>query len=281
MTTKKRFSLAWLIVAALPLAAAACHSNDAAAPPGDMSASQAKAAIGEVTVGHQAGADGQIAADQKGRDFTPGQPVVIAFKIGKAPAGTTVHIDWVGPNGEALGSDDKIATNGQSNMSFTSKDTTAWGKGDYHADILVANQKVDTEKFGIVDASKNEATATKPKNAISDVTVGHRLGADGTIAAEEKGKNFIPGQTVFIAFKAGDSPTGTSVHIAWVGPNGQDLGSEDKQVSAGQTNMHFEARKTGEWGLGDYHADLSVGSDKVDTENFSIVNANKADKPLK
>jgi hypothetical protein len=129
------------------------------------------------------------------------------------------------------------------------------------------------------DAGKGDAAATKPKNAISDVTVGHQLAADGSIAPKEKGKDFQPGQIVYIAFKAGDAPAGTVIHIAWVGPNGQDLGGEDKPVAAGQTYMNFAAAKTNGWGLGDYHADLSTGGEKADTAHFSIVNAKKADKP--
>src|SRR5437016_9281741 len=103
-----RRTLHWIpcmLLAAL-LSLAGCHSQDQAsadnANGGVMTPSQAKAAVGDVAVGHQLGADGTIAGDQKGNRFTAGQPVVIAFRIGQAPAGTPVAIAWFGPDGQQL-----------------------------------------------------------------------------------------------------------------------------------------------------------------------------------
>jgi hypothetical protein len=274
-------STPFLLVAML-VAVTGCRQQEQASAdnsnPAGMSQSEAKRAIGDITVGHQLAADGSIAADQKGNNFSPGQPLYITFKIGKAPAGTPVTVDWFGPDGQQLASDQKTVSRGNSEMSFTSKDTSGWGAGDYHADISVGGQKVDTERFSIVAPEKAENTATKPGNAVSDVTVGHQLGADGSIAAGQEGKNFVPGQPVFIVFKAGSAPPGTSVAIEWYGPDNQKLGSDQKQISAGETLQHFATTSTGGWGLGAYRADLLVNGQKVDTEHFSIVNRNKADK---
>jgi hypothetical protein len=273
-------SMPFLLVAML-LAVAGCRQQEQASAdntnPAGMSQSEAKQAIADITVGHQVAADGSIAADQKGNNFGPGQPVYIAFKIGKAPTGTLVTVDWFGPDGQQLASDQKTVARGNSEMSFPSKDTSAWGPGDYHSDISVAGQKVDTERFSIVAQDQAENTATKPGNAVSDVTVGHRLGADGSIAAGQEGKNFVTGEPVVIAYKAGSAPPGTSVAIEWYGPDNQKLGSDQKQVVGGEIMLHFAA-STGDWGLGDYRADLLVNGQKVDTEHFSIVNRNKADK---
>jgi hypothetical protein len=266
------------------VAAAGCRSQDQAAADnasGTMSPSAAKAAIGDVTIGHQLGANGMIAADQKGNNFPAGQPIFVAFTIGKAPAGTPVTADWYGPNNQQLATDQKTVTRGQSSMSFASKDTTGWGAGDYHVDLSVSGQKVDTERFEIVAPEKAEGAgtgATKPGDAISDVTVGHQLGADGSIAADQQGKNFVPGQPVFVAFHSGSAPAGTVVEIDWFGPDNQKLGSDQKQIDPGQSVTHFATTSTGNWGLGDYHADLLVNGQKADTEHFSIVNAKKADK---
>ncbi|MBV8199627.1 MAG: hypothetical protein JOZ15_03285, partial [Acidobacteria bacterium] len=208
-------TLRWIpcLLAAVLIAAAGCHSQDQAAADnnGVMTPSQAKSAIGDVTVGHQIGADGTIAGDQKGNNFTAGQPVFVAFPIGKAPAGTPVTIGWFGPDNQQLASDQKLVSRGQSAISFSSKDTSGWGPGDYHVDISVGGQKVDTERFQLVAPEKAEstATATKAGDAISDVKVGHRLGADGSIAADREGKNFVPGQPIYIAFKSGSAPAGT------------------------------------------------------------------------
>jgi hypothetical protein len=275
----------FLTIAAL-LALGGCRSQDQAAAdnngnPGAMTPSQAKASVTEVVIGHQLSADGTIAADQKGNNFTAGQPVIVAVRVGKAPVGTPVTVDWNGPNNQQVGNDQQVVSRGDQALSFTAKDTSSWGPGDYHADLSVGGQKVDTERFSIVAPEKADNGTTKAGNAVSDVTVGHQLGADGAIAAGQDGKNFVPGQPVFIALTTGAAPADTVVEVDWFGPNDQALGSDQKKVNPGDSVMHFSNQKTADWGLGDYRADVKVNGQKVDTEHFSIVNANHADKSAK
>jgi hypothetical protein len=272
----------YLLLAVLVIAVAGCRSQDQAAAdnsnPGTLTASEAKAALGEVAVGHQLSADGSIAGDQKGNNFAPGQPVNIAFTIGKAPVGTLVTLDWYGPDGQQISHDQKVVARDQSKMSFT-KSTNGWGPGDNHVDISIGGQKVDTERFSIVAPENAENnTATKQKDAVSDVTVGHQLGADGAMAAGQDGKSFVPGQPVFVAINSGSAPAGTTIAVEWYGPNDQKLLTDQKQVKSGESMTNFASNRTSGWGLGDYRIDVLVNGQKVDTEHFSMVNENHADK---
>jgi hypothetical protein len=269
-------SLALLLAAAL--CAAACQSRTDAEGNPTMGTRMAKRSLKDVTVGHQLAADGSIAADQKGKSFKPGEIVYVAFDIAKAPPGTLVQVNWFGPDGQPVGSDTETVRSGQTYMNFASPDTSSWGKGDYRADVTVGDKKVDSEHFGIVEPGKEDKTATKPGNAVSDVAVGHQLGAGGMIAADQKGKYFAPGDPVIIAFKVGDAPAGTLVHVDWVGPGDKKVGGQDNQVARGNEYMHFAVPNTSGWGKGDYRADVSVNGQKVDTERFSIVDRDKADK---
>jgi hypothetical protein len=284
MNSRNKLILGLMTGAILALAGlCGCRSEDEASADSSnrtaMTLNDARAAVQDVTIGHQLAADGTIAADQKGNNFAQGQPVVIAFGIGKAPTGTPVNVDWYGPDNQPVASDQQNVAAGERSMSFTSKDTGKWGQGDYHADLSVGGQKVDTERFSITPPDDQAAgKANNPDHAISDVTVGHQLGADGAIAAGQDGKHFMPGDPVFIAFKTGGAPAGTAVEVDWLGPQDQKLGTETRQVATGDAMMHFSTRRTNGWGLGDYHADLLVNGQKVDTEHFSIVNANRSDK---
>src|SRR5258708_3262933 len=276
-------TLKWMIpclFAAVSIAASGCHSQDQAAADnnGAMSPSQAKAAIGEVTIGHLVGADGTIAGDQKGNHFTAGQPVFVSFMIGKAPARTPVTIEWSGPNNQALASDQKLLSRGESTMSFSSKDTSAWPPGDYHVDISVGAHTVGTDPFSVVAPDQAESTATKPGDAIGEVKLGHQLGADGSIAAGKEGKKFAPGEPVYVVFRSGSAPEGTNVEIEWYGPDNQKLLTDQLQVKPGDSLMHFASGRNGGWGVGDYHVDLLVNGQKVDSERFSFVDETKADK---
>jgi hypothetical protein len=279
MTKSSR--LAHWLLAALPLAALACQSSTEAnnTNRNEMTAAQAKASVNDVSIGHQLGADGSIAADQKGNKFSPGQTVYISVQAGKAPAGTTVGAEWFGPDGQPLGNEVKTLKKGDSALTFASKDTSGWGKGNYHADVAVANQKVDSQKFSVSPENADSSASgpsTSPEDAINTVTVGHQLAADGSIAGYQKNPKFKPGLPVFVAFNVGGAPAGTIVHIDWMGPNGEKLLSDDKQVSPGQTNMSFTVRDTRAWEGGDYRADLTVAGQKVDSEHFKVAGGNGA-----
>jgi hypothetical protein len=279
-----KITLRWipcLLLAALVMVAAGCRSQDQAAADntnaGTLTPSQAKAALGDVSVGHQLSADGSIAGDQKGNNFAAGQPANVSLMIGKAPAGTPLTLDWYGPNDQQLAHDAKVVSRSMSMMTF-SRPTDGWGPGDYHVDISIGGQKVDTERFSIVAPEQAESTATKPSSAVSDVTVGHQLGANGGIAAGQEGKNFVPGQPVIVAFNSGSAPAGTTITVEWYGPSDQKLLTDQGQVKPGQGMMHFASNRTSDWGLGDYRVDLLINGQKVDTEHFSLVNENQADK---
>jgi hypothetical protein len=246
--------------------------------PAAMTEAQAKSVISDVAIGHQVGAGGTMTGDQKGNNFTAGQPVIVALTVGRAPVGTPVTADWYGPDGQQIATDQKTVEHGTQALSFASKDTSAWGQGDYHVDLTVGGQKVDTERFSVVPAEQADNTTQKPAKAIGDVTVGHQLGAAGAIASGQEGTNFQPGQPVYVTLTTASAAPGTTVEIDWFGPNDQKLGSDQKQIATGDSVVHFAATRTSAWAVGDYRADLLVDGQKVDSEHFSIVNANRADQ---
>jgi hypothetical protein len=119
--------------------------------PGDLNPVEAQTMIDDVTIGHSVGADGTIAADQQGDDFAPGDPIYVAMEVGDTPAGSAVRVDWYGPGEQKVGQDTKTVTAGEHNLSFEAKDTAAWKKGDYRAEVWIGDEKVNTQQFQIVD----------------------------------------------------------------------------------------------------------------------------------
>ena len=111
---------------------------------------------------------------------------------------------------------------------------------------------------------------------VDDVTIGHAVGADGTIPADQQGDDFAPGQTVYIAMEVGDAPAGSAVKVAWFGPGETRVGEETQNVVAGQNYLTFSAKDTANWPLGDYRAEVWVGDEKVNVQQFQIVEASQA-----
>lgn len=123
------------------------------------------------------------------------------------------------------------------------------------------------------------ASDVSPMNAqtwIDDFTIGSELGADGSMVPAKTGDDFAPGQAIHIAMEVGDAPATSPVMVVWYGPNETKIGEETKTVTAGQKYLTFTATDTKSWAKGDYRAEVWVGDEKVNSQQFNITDPSKA-----
>jgi outer membrane lipoprotein-sorting protein len=111
---------------------------------------------------------------------------------------------------------------------------------------------------------------------IDDVTIGSELAADGSMTTGRTGDDFAPGQPIHLAMEVDDAPAGSQVMVVWYGPNETKIGEETKPVVAGQKYLNFTATNTASWAKGDYRAEVWVGDERVNTQQFNIVDADDA-----
>lgn len=133
---------------------------------------------------------------------------------------------------------------------------------------------VTTEQAGT--ASPSDIAPTTAQSWIDDVTIGSELGADGSMVAGKTGDDFAPGQTVHLTMEVGDAPPASQVKVVWYGPNESKIGEETKPVVAGQKYLSFSSPSTSSWAKGDYRAEIWIGDEKVNQQQFNITDASKA-----
>ncbi|MEO8379810.1 MAG: hypothetical protein ABI779_09120 [Acidobacteriota bacterium] len=143
-------------------------------------------------------------------------------------------------------------------------------------DVQVPQTATTSEIAGTT--SPNDLNPVAAQSYIDDVTIGHELGADGTVPAGQGGDDFAPGQPIHIAMKVKDAPAGAAVKLVWYGPNETKINEEQKDVPAGATTLAFSATNTAAWAKGDYRAEVWIGDEKVNTQQFQIVDAAGAGK---
>ena len=127
-------------------------------------------------------------------------------------------------------------------------------------------------------ASPADVAPVTAQTWIDDVTIGHELGADGSMVAGQGGDDFAPGQPVHVTMEVGDAPPNSAVKVVWYGPNETKIGEENKPVVAGQKYLSFSTADTASWAKGDYRAEVWIGDEKVNTQQFQIVDAAGAGK---
>lgn len=124
--------------------------------------------------------------------------------------------------------------------------------------------------------SPSDVSPVNAQTWIDDVTIGSELGPDGAMVAGKTGDDFAPGQPVHIAMEVGDAPADAAVKVVWYGPNETKVGEETKNVTAGQKYLSFSAGDTASWAKGDYRAEVWVGDEKVNQQQFQIVEPGEA-----
>jgi hypothetical protein len=132
-----------------------------------------------------------------------------------------------------------------------------------------------TEVAGV--GSTADASPVNAQTWIDDVTIGHELGADGAIVTTSGGDDFAAGQAVHVAMTVNDAPQNSSVKLVWYGPNETKINEETKTITPGQQKLNFTANSTG-WAKGDYRAEVWIADEKVNTQQFQIVDPAGAGK---
>ena len=125
-----------------------------------------------------------------------------------------------------------------------------------------------TELPGVTQTG--DLAPTTAQSYIDDVTIGSELAPDGSMVAGKTGDDFAPGQPIHIAIETGDAPPGAIVKLVWYGPNETKINEETKNVTPNQKYMTFSAANTSSWAQGDYRAEVWIGDEKVNQQQFNI-----------
>ncbi|MGZ8710943.1 MAG: hypothetical protein ACXW28_12035 [Thermoanaerobaculia bacterium] len=125
-------------------------------------------------------------------------------------------------------------------------------------------------------ASPSDIAPSTAQSWIDDVTIGSERAADGSMVAGKTGDDFAPGQPIHLTMEVGDAPPASTVKVVWYGPNETKINEENKPVVSGQKYLAFTAQDTASWAKGDYRAEVWIGDEKVNTQQFQIVDADKA-----
>ncbi|HEV7518797.1 MAG TPA: hypothetical protein VGR07_21065 [Thermoanaerobaculia bacterium] len=161
---KYNHSLALLLTLALPLAAG-CRArsvheatDSSLGTPYSASAAhldpvKARNMVSDVTLGKKVSADGNILSADQANKFAPGEPIYIEMKVGGAPAGTAVKVDWYDAADKKVAEDQKTVGKKVKYVDFQAKDAASWPQGDYRAEVWVGDQKVATQQFTIAERS--------------------------------------------------------------------------------------------------------------------------------
>lgn len=123
--------------------------------------------------------------------------------------------------------------------------------------------------------TEGQAAPGMPAEAASAVELGSELGPEGDVKGNST--SFRAGDPVFAEIQAGSLPAGASVRLAWVGPQGSTVGTDELVLPAEARAITLKAKDTSSWVPGDYRVDVAVGGASVGSRSFTISERGAAD----
>ena len=125
-----------------PYSASAAHLDPA----------KAKNMVSDITLGKKLSDDGNISSENQANRFQPGEPIYLEMKVGGAPKGTPVKVEWSDATShQKMAEDQQTVGSKPKYVDFQAKDAASWPKGDYQAEVWIGDQQVGTQQFTIVD----------------------------------------------------------------------------------------------------------------------------------
>ena len=146
------------------------------------------------------------------------------------------------------------------------------------------NETAETDDSDMSDTATTTSETEQPGDlnpveaqmAVDDVTLGKGMNPDNTIPQDQQGDDFAPGDMVHLSMEVGDTPAGSLVKVVWFGPNETRIDDETKTVNAGDKYVAFHSPDTASWEKGDYRAEVWIGDEKVNQQQFQIVDKDEA-----
>lgn len=128
--------------------------------------------------------------------------------------------------------------------------------------LTVACSKQEAEQ--VSTAADEAASAITKEMWVDDVQVSSATGNPSP-------GGFTAGQPIGLSMSVEDAPPGTVVTTYWYGPNNRQLAYESQTVDANERQLNFQQENTHAWPAGSYRAEVWVGDERVEEEDFNIV----------
>jgi hypothetical protein len=114
------------------------------------------------------------------------------------------------------------------------------------------------------------ATAVPAGAHIERITVAKAVNADHSPG--EAATTFGTKDTVYVSMWTASAPVGTEITARWFGPDGKQMGTDDKVVTdkAGDGYTSFHAANTKGWTPGTYRVDILLNGAPAGSTTFTI-----------
>jgi hypothetical protein len=85
--------------------------------------------------------------------FTSGDSVFAGVKVESLSPGTSLRLEWIGPEGNAVSTDEMVVPAEARVITLSGKDTSGWAPGTYRVQVAVGGADAGSKTFSIGQAT--------------------------------------------------------------------------------------------------------------------------------
>jgi hypothetical protein len=111
------------------------------------SAEASKTVMDSIELGKSLSPDGDVTGETT--TFAAGDHVFAEVKIDALSPGTSLRLDWIGPQGQPISTDDLVVPPDARVITLTGKDTAGWAPGNYRVQVAVGGAPAGSKTFSI------------------------------------------------------------------------------------------------------------------------------------
>ena len=90
---------------------------------------------------------GRIPAAVESQEFSPGEAVIATIPVADLPAGTSLRMRWIGPDGSPVAEEVQNVPAGPDHLNFELKSPPA--QGAYRAEVWIDGRQVAEQRFEV------------------------------------------------------------------------------------------------------------------------------------
>lgn len=120
-------------------------------------------------------------------------------------------------------------------------------------------------------AGPGDPVALGAEGWLGEVSTGRAVDPRGAVPAESAGREFAPGEVIYVSMGVGDAPADAAVHVVFFDPAGEKVAEDEKKVPAEARHLYFDSGDTRQWEPGGYRVETSVGGEVVDEQELTLV----------
>lgn len=121
-------------------------------------------------------------------------------------------------------------------------------------------------------ARATEASAAQTADTAPDpYAIGATVTPAGAVPRDAQTEQFQRGNEVYLSINVAGASTDQEISVRWVGPQGEVIREDEREVPEGSAHVAFSSGSTARWRSGQHRAVITINGRRVSEREFELL----------